>query len=64
MKWQTALDFARNQDDVTYMEWCCLYVDHTNPTEAQVDRALKTAHPILVRNQVIMPSVVLSYDRA
>jgi hypothetical protein len=63
MKWETALKFARNQDDVTYEEWCNLYVDLKNPTEAQVNHALKTAHPILVRNGVIHKSVELSYGR-
>lgn len=63
MRWQTALEFARNQDDVTYEEWCNLYVNRKNPSEAQVEHALKTAHPILVRNSVIHESVELSYAR-
>lgn len=63
MKWQTALQFARNQTDVTYGEWCDLYVDMRNPTTAQVKHALTTAHPILVRNGVIEESVVLSHRR-
>lgn len=63
MKWQTALSFARNQTDVTYEEWCNLYVDMRNPTLAQVEHALKTAHPILVRNNLIEESVVLRYSR-
>lgn len=61
MKWQTALQFARNQPDVTYEEWCNLYVKQ-HPTEDQVEHALRTAHPILVRNNVIEESVVLSYN--
>jgi hypothetical protein len=62
MKWQTALKFAREQSDVTYEEWCNLYVDMSDPTRDQVERALKTAHPILARNGIIEPSVVLYYS--
>lgn len=61
MKWETALSFARNQIDVTYEEWCNLYVDMRNPTPAGVEHALKTAKPILVRNGVIEESVQLRY---
>lgn len=64
MMWGTALLFARNQADLTYEEWCNLYVDMRNPTEAKVELALEAAHPILVRNGVIDESVVLSYRRA
>lgn len=62
MKWQTALDFARNQEDVTYEEWCGLYVDNHQdpPNQGQIAHALQVAHPILVRNNVIEKSVVLS----
>lgn len=62
MKWQTALELARNQPDVTYVEWCNMYVDMQNPTVAQVEAALKVAHPILVRNNVIKQSVKLSWS--
>lgn len=61
MKWETALQFARNQSDVTYEEWCNLYVNMIAPGRDQVEHALRTAHPILVRNNIIEPSVVLSY---
>jgi hypothetical protein len=63
MRWEIALVFAKNQRDVTYEEWCNLYVDMREPTKAQVEHAMKTAHPILVRNNVIEESVVLSYER-
>lgn len=56
MKWETALEFARDQRDVTYEEWCNLYVNRQNPTGAQIRRALVTAHSILVRNGVIEES--------
>lgn len=62
MKWETALQFARNQTDVTFEEWCGLYVDAHIPAKAQVEHALGVAHPILVRNGIIEQSVVLSFS--
>jgi len=62
MNWRTALEFARNQEDLTYEEWCGLYVDNIrNPKRENVERALKVARPILVRNQIIEESVELSF---
>jgi hypothetical protein len=57
MKWQTAVALARSCADVTYEEWCDLYVDLSNP-ERQKEKASETAHAILVRNCTIDPSVV------
>lgn len=57
MHWTLAVEFARNQKDVTYDEWCRLYVDMRRPTAEQIRRACETAHPILVRNNVIVANV-------
>ena len=56
MLWQTAVDIARTCPDVTYEEWCALYVDPQHPTR-QRDKASEAAHEILVRNNVIEESV-------
>jgi hypothetical protein len=61
MKWTSALQLARLCEDLTYEEWCNLYVNKLHPTEAQIEHALKTAHRVLVRNGVIEESVELSY---
>lgn len=58
MHWKVAVDLARKQFDVTYDEWCDLYYDPRSPTQEQIEKACETAHPILVRNNVIYPTVV------
>lgn len=55
--WVTGVQYARMQSDVSYQEWCDLYYDHSDPTPAQIQRACKTALPILHRNNVIDSSV-------
>lgn len=62
MHWIQAIKVAREQEDVTYQEWCWLYVDHLRPTRSQFDNATKTAHAVLVRNNVIEESVLFSGD--
>lgn len=57
MHWTLALQFARNQPDLTYEEWCGLYVDPQHPTPQAIAKACKVAHPILVRRRVIEKSV-------
>lgn len=64
MHWAEALTIARNQQDLSYDEWCGLYLDPRPETvnKFQVKRALRVAHRVLVRNGVIDKSVRLSYD--
>lgn len=50
MHWAQAVLIAQHQGDVTYEEWCGLYVHSTTPTEEQVRAALPVAKTILVRN--------------
>lgn len=57
MHWVTAVQYARMQPDVSYQEWCNLYYDHLDPSQAQIRGACTTALPILVRNKVLDPSV-------
>lgn len=53
MHWVTAVQFARQSNDVTYEEWCELYYDHSDPTDEQIQKACEMAHKILLRNDVI-----------
>lgn len=62
MHWSVAVDLAKRVDDLSYEEWCALYVNAKNPTEDQVSTACSAAHSILVRNQMIQPSV--TFDRS
>lgn len=57
MLFKTAIEFARNQTDVTYEEWCNLYYDYDNPTPEQIETCAKTARAILIRNKIIDESV-------
>jgi hypothetical protein len=53
MHWVTAVEFARQSNDVTYEEWCELYYDHSDPTHEQIQKACRMAYTILLRNNVI-----------
>src|SRR3954447_5205429 len=53
MHWVTAVEFARQSNDVTYEEWCDLYYDHSDPTHEQIQKACKMAYTILLRNNFI-----------
>jgi hypothetical protein len=57
--WTVAVKLAKSAEDVTFEEWCALYVDHKNPTAEQIRTACEAAHPILVRNGAIESSVVI-----
>lgn len=57
MHWSVAVEIAKECEDVSYEEWCNMYVDHRNPSSEQIDTASKTAHPILVRNGAIVEDV-------
>lgn len=59
MFWEIAVFHARRAEDVSYDEWCALYYDPKNPTQEQILKATEAAKPILVRNGVIEPGVVL-----
>ena len=58
MPWKLAVDIAKAVEDVTYEEWCKLFVSAYDPTPEQIEVASQTAHTILVRNQMIKESVV------
>lgn len=53
MHWKDAVDLAKKQPDVTYEEWCNLYVPSRNPTPQHLDKATKAARSILVRNKLM-----------
>jgi hypothetical protein len=53
MHWITAIEFARQQNDVSYEEWCELYYDHSDPTVKQIEKACEMAYAILLRNGII-----------
>lgn len=57
MLFRTAVEFARNQTDVTYEEWCNLYYTYDAPTLEQIKKCTETARVILIRNHVIDVSV-------
>jgi len=57
MHWVTGVQYARQQTDISYQEWCDLYYDHLDPTPEQIKKACETALPILHRNAVISPDV-------
>lgn len=51
--WPQGLIMARDCSDVTYEEWCNMYVSRIEPSSEQIMKALKTAYPILVRNGLV-----------
>lgn len=53
MYYLDAIRLAQEQQDVTYEEWCNMYVPYMNPTEEQIERAIDTARTILVRNELL-----------
>lgn len=57
MYWMTAIELARNFMDLSYEEWCNLYIDYKNPNEFQLRLCEETAHKVLVRHNVIEPNV-------
>lgn len=59
MHWSVAVKVARMFDDVTYKEWCDLYVNRLHPADDQIRIASNTAHKVLVRNKAIEPGVVI-----
>lgn len=63
MNWRLAIDLARSCEDVTYEEWCNLYYERPEPPKAQVEKAIRAAHPILVRNNVIEESVRFYHEK-
>jgi frataxin-like iron-binding protein CyaY len=57
VRWQIAVDIAKQCFDLTFEEWCDLYVNRKHPTREQIARASKVAHTVLVRNGEIEESV-------
>lgn len=53
MYWITAIEMARKAADLSYEEWCNLYVDHKSPTDEQLRVCEATAYEVLLRNNVI-----------
>lgn len=61
MYWLTAIKLAKVLDDVTFEEWCDLYVPFHNPHDEQIAKASSAARKILVRNNLIHESVKFTY---
>jgi len=62
LHWSVAVGLAKNVEDLTYEEWCNLYVNSQNPTTEQIARACETTHAVLVRHRIIESSV--RFDRS
>lgn len=59
MRWYNAVYLAK-QYEMSFEEWCDLYVSKNEPTDEQIEKATRTAHTVLVRNNVIDDYVRLS----
>jgi len=59
MHWTVVVKLAKLAEDVTYEEWCELYVSFKKPTQEQINTASQSAHAILVRNKIIKSDVVV-----
>lgn len=64
MHWARAVIIAKHQEDVTYEEWCAMYINHRAPTEEQVIGAMRTVRTVLTRNGHIAAETPLTYDPA
>lgn len=62
MNWKLAVQMAREQSDVTYQEWCDLYYSVLDASAGQIEKAAKTALPILIRNHRVERGTRLFYQ--
>lgn len=61
--WTTAINLAKLAEDVTFEEWCDLYVNKQDPTAEQIAKASQTAKEILVRlGSISADTMIILHD--